>query len=228
MTEPNPIISRAAAAAKTFIDDSADVLREDSKKVDSENFEAQDVISTATKLVNVGITGVTALGRIALDARPPATTLALGEYVATVVRRMVSQAGTVAQAASLDVDNKDFASKTWLESMTRMVDIAIAGGMEIAETIAAGPAQFERPPARSDTFAAPAKNEARTLSFETPLKRDATEDTVDEDRISFDPPTLAANETQFCILVDPHGLASGVYRGTVKSGDDSIPVYIAL
>jgi hypothetical protein len=100
--------------------------------------------------------------------------------------------------------------------------------MEIAETIAAGPAQFERPPARSDTFAAPAKNEARTLSFETPLKRDATEDTVDEDRISFDPPTLAANETQFCILVDPHGLASGVYRGTVKSGDDSIPVYIAL
>jgi hypothetical protein len=228
VTEPNPIISRAAAAAKTFIDDSADVLREDSKKVDSEKFEAQDVIATATKLVNVGITGVTELGKIALDVRPPETTRALGEYVATIVRRMVSQAGSVAQAASLDVDNKDFASKTWLESMTRMVDIAIAGGMEIAETLAAGPAQFERPPARSDTFATPAKNEARTLSFETPLKRDATEDVIGADRMSFDPPTLAAKETTFCVLVDPNGLASGVYRGTVKAGDDSVPVYVAL
>jgi hypothetical protein len=228
VTEPNPIISRAAAAAKTIVDESADVLREDSKKVDSDKFEVQDVLATATKLLNVGIAGVTELGRIALEERPPATTLAIGEYVTTVVRRMVTQAGTVAQAASMDVDNKDFSSKTWLESMTRMVDIAIAGGMEIAETIAAGPAQFERPPARSDTFAAPAKNETRALSFETPLKREATEDIVSADRISFDPPTLAANETEFCILVDPNGLASGVYRGTVKSGTDSVPVYIAL
>jgi hypothetical protein len=228
VTEPNPIISRAAAAAKTIVDESADVLREDSKKVDGDKFEVQDVIATATKLLNVGFAGVTEFGRIALEERPSATTMAIGEYVTTVVRRMITQAGSVAQAASMDVDNKDFSSKTWLESMTRMVDIAIAGGMEIAETIAAGPAQFERPPARSDTFTAPAKNENRVLSFETPLKREATEDIVSPDRISFEPPTLAANETEFCVLVDPNGLASGVYRGTVKSGNDSVPVYIAL
>lgn len=225
MTETERIIGRVAATAKTIVNESATVVREESKKIDGDHYEVKDAINTVTKLVNVGITGFTELGRIAVEERPPATTLALGEYVASVVQRMVSQAGTVAEAASVQVEKKAFTPNKWLESMTRMIDIAIAGGIEIAETIAAGPAQFERPPLRSDKFEAP---DFGDLCIEKPLKRDATDEVIPADRICFDPPTLVFPNKEFCILVDPSGLASGLYRGTVKAGDDEVHVYIAL
>lgn len=230
MTELNPIIRRVADTARTIVDQSAEVLREESKKIDGEKYVVADAIETVTRLVNVGVAGATDLGRIALEERPPQNALALGEYVAFVVRRMVSQAGTVAQAASIEVERKTYTPNKWLESMTRMMDIAIAGGMEIAETIAAGPAKFERPTLQSDPFSAPASGDRRELRIETKLKRDASEDEIPPDRLTFDPPVLESPNVVFHILVNPSGLASGVYRGTVKAGDDAvpIPVYIAL
>lgn len=230
MTQPNRMIGRVAATAKSIVDQSADVVREESEKIDGGTYEVADAIETVTRLINVGIAGATDLGRIALEERPPQTTLALGEYVVTVFRRMVSQAGTVAQAASIEVERKDYTPNKWLESMTRMMDIAIAGGMEIAETIAAGPAKFERPDVTSDPFSASESGETRELRIETPLKRDATDEEIDLKKIKFVPPTLAPQQTKFHIVVNPSGLESGVYRGTVKAGKDEppIPVYIAL
>jgi hypothetical protein len=228
VTETDRIVGRVAATARAIVDDSATVLREESKKIDGDKYEVTDAIATVTRLINVGISGATSLGRIALEERPPRSTLALGDYVATVVRRMVSQAGTVAEAAAIEVERKDYTPNKWLESATRMIDIAIAGGLEIAETIAAGPAQFERPAVESDEFTIQSRAEERQFSFTEPLKRDATEDAVAAERISFDPPKLAPQATKFHILVDPNGLASGLYRGTVKAGADTVPVYIAL
>jgi hypothetical protein len=225
MTETERIVNRVKEAAKTIVDNSATVVRDESKKIDSDQYEVKDAINTVTKLFNVGLSGFTELGRIALEERPPATTLALGEYVASVVQRMVGQAGTVAQAASVQVANKQFPPNEWLKSMTRMIDIAIMGGIEIAETIAAGPAQFEKSPVRSDEFEAP---DFGDLRIETALKRDATDETIPPDRITFDPPTLVSPNKKFCLLVDPSGRTSGVYRGTVKIGDYDLPVQIAL
>ena len=76
----------------------------------------------------------------------------MGEYIASIVRRMVSQTGSVAQDASVHVEKKEYTPNKWLESVTRMIDISIAGGMEIIETVAAGPARFEVQPMRSDEF----------------------------------------------------------------------------
>ncbi len=227
-TETERIVGRVAQTARTIVDDSATVLREESKKIDGESYEVTDAITTVTRLINVGINGATSLGRIALEERPPASTLALGDYVAGVVRRMVSQAGTVAEAAAIEVERKSYTPNKWLESVTRMIDISIAGGLEIAETIAAGPAQFERPAVESDEFTVAATAEERALSFDQRPKRDATDDDVTLDRITFDPPKLAAGATTFRFRVDPNGLQSGVYRGTVKVGNDTVPVYIAL
>jgi len=227
MTETERIIGRVAATAKTIVNDSATVVRDESKKIDSDKYKVEDAINTVTKLVNVGISGLTELGRITLEERPPAATLALGEYVASVVQRMVSQAGTVAEAASVQVEEKKFTPNEWLKSMTRMIDIAIAGGIEIAETIVAGPARFEQTPVRSEKFTAP---DFGDLSIVKPLKRDGTDDDegIAADQISFDPPTLTHPNKEFCILVVPSGLASGLYRGTVKVGNDEFPVHIAL
>ena len=59
---------------------------------------------------------------------------------------MVTQTGTVAQVAAIDLEKKNYTPKKWLESMTRLIDIGISGGMEIVETVAAGPARFEVQP----------------------------------------------------------------------------------
>lgn len=229
MTDPNPIVNRVTATAKTVVGESAKVLKEESKKIDGENYAVADAIAATTKLVNVGISGLTDLGRIALEEKPAAKTIALGEYVVSVMQRMIGEAGTVAKAASIHAENKDYTPNKWLESMTRLTDIAIAGTMEIVETVVAGPARFEEQPARSDPFTAAAGDGSeRKLDITGPLKRDATDDKIEADRITFDPPALTGENITFRLLVNPSGLASGVYRGTAKAGDQDIPVHISL
>ncbi len=231
MTQPKPplarVTERVAETAKQMVDESAAVVFEESKKIDDDQYELKDAIATVTKLVNVGITGATHIGRIAIEEKPPDTVLAMGEYIASVVRRMVGQTGTVAADASIHLENKDYTPNKWLESMTRLIDIGIAGGMEIVETVAAGPARFEFQPVRSDPFTAPPSGETRTLVALT-LQRDATDSGIPSGRISFDPPTLDPPNTEFCVLVDASGLVSGVYEGTVVAGKDPVQVQIAL
>ena len=220
MTQPEPplarVTQRVADTAKNMIDESAAVVFAESKKIDDEQYEMKHAIDTVTKLVGIGITGAAHIGRIAVEEKPPDTVLAMGEYIASVLRRMVSQTGTVAQDASAHVENKDYTPKKWLESMTRLIDIGIAGGMEIVETVAAGPARFEVQPVRSDDFQAPPSRtgEPRTL-VAGELKRDATDTPIPKHKISFDPPTLDASTTTFAVLVDASDLVSGVYEGNV-------------
>jgi hypothetical protein len=116
------------------------------------------------------------------------------------------------------VDAKAYTPSKWLESVTRLIDIGIAGGMEIVETVAAGPARFEVQPVRSDEFdAGPATNgETRTLVAGS-LKRDATNTAVETYKISFDPPTLVPPNTKFTILINASDLVSGIYEGDVTA-----------
>lgn len=244
MTQPKPplarVTERIAETAKDMVNESAAVVSAESKKIDDENYKMEDAIETVTKLAGIGITGATHIGRIVIEEKPPDTVLAMGEYIASVIRRMVSQTGTVAQDASIHVENKGYTPKKWLESMTRLIDIGIAGGMEIVETVAAGPARFEVQPVQSDEFEFPPAegDEPRTLVAD--LKRDATDEPIPQHKISFKPPTLVHPNTKFRILVDASGLVSGIYEGTVravyadrepaadKPPDETVPVSIAL
>jgi len=240
MTEPKPplarLTERIAETAKDMIDESAAAMSAESKKIDADKYEMKDAIATVTKVVGVGITGATHIGRIAIEEKPPDTVLAMGEYIASVVRRMVTQTGAVAADASENVEKKAYTPTKWLESMTRMIDIGVAGGMEIVETVIAGPARFEVQPIRSDEFEAPAipPGETRTLVADQ-LKRDATDSAIPMSRISFEPPVLDSTVTKFRIVVDASGLASGVYEGKVlavhndaPSTFESVEVSIAL
>ena len=222
MTEPKPplarVTERVAETAKEMLTESAAVVSAESEKIDKDEYELKDAVSTVTQLAGIGITGAAHIGRIAIEEKPPDTVLAMGEYIASVLRRMVTQTGTVAQVAAIDLEKKSYTPKKWLESMTRMIDIGISGGMEIIETVAAGPARFEAQPRRSDPFDAPRhdKNEALTLTLVAgDLKRDATDPPIPTTKISFDPPTLPSPNTTFSVLVDASGLASGVYEGKV-------------
>jgi hypothetical protein len=236
MTEPKPplarVTERIAETVKDMVDESATAMSDESKKIDGKDYELKDAIATVTKLVGVGITGAAHIGRIAIEEKPPDTVMALGEYLASVVRRMVNQTGAVAADASVHVEKKDYTPKKWLESMTRLIDIGIAGGMEIVETVVAGPARFEVQPVRSDEFEAPPapNGEVRTL-VAGDIRRDATDSAILASKISFDPPTLVPPNTKFTVLVDASGLVSGVYEGKVtavyptpKQGEPAAPV----
>jgi hypothetical protein len=199
-----------------MIEESADVVFAESKTIDAGDYQMKHAIDTVTKLVGIGITGATHIGRITIEEKPPDTVMAMGEYIASVVRRMVSQTGTVAQDASDHVENKEYTPKRWLESMTRLIDIGIAGGMEIIETVVAGPARFEVEPVRSDEFTAPATRDNKTRTLVAgDLKRDPSDTAIPYHKISFDPPKLDPTTTKFYVLVDASDVASGVYKGTV-------------
>src|SRR5689334_25391478 len=150
MTEPKPplarVTERVAQTAKEMLDDLAAVVSAEATKIDADDYHLKDAVSTVTQLAGIGITGAAHIGRIAIEEKPPDIVLAMGEYIASVLRRMVSQTGTVAQVASIDLENKTYTAQKWLESMTRLIDIGISGGMEIVETVAAGPARFEVQP----------------------------------------------------------------------------------
>jgi hypothetical protein len=222
MAEPKPplarVTERVAETAKDMLDQSAGVVSAESEKIDKDDYQLKDAVSTVTQLAGIGITGAAQIGRIAIEEKPPDTVLAMGEYIASVLRRMVTQTGTVAQAAAIEVEKKDYTANKWLESMTRLIDIGIAGGMEIVETVAAGPARFEVQPLRFDGFNAKrdANNKQSTLTLVAgKIRRDATESPIPKTQITFDPPTLSPPNTAFSVLIDASGLVSGVYKGQV-------------
>jgi hypothetical protein len=205
MTQPEPplarVTQRIADTAKGMVGESADVVFAESKTIDGGDYKMKDAIDTVTKLVGIGITGAARIGRITIEEKPPDTVMAMGEYIASVLRRMVSQTGTVAQDASNHVDAKAYTPSKWLESVTRLIDIGIAGGMEIVETVDAGPAT---------------NGETRTL-VPGSLKRDATNTAIETYKISFDPPTLVPPNAKFTILINASDLVSGIYEGDVTA-----------
>jgi hypothetical protein len=220
MPQDDPIL-RAADMAKKMVERSAIVAKAESTKIDAADdknpYEVKDAIAAATKLTNIGIVGATDIGRIAAEQKPPDTVLALGEYIAWVVRRMVSQTGTVAAAASIEVEKKKYTPNKWLESWIRLADIGIAGGLEIIETIAAGPARFESQPVRFDGLEMNPAANGQTRTLTASLIRDATDTPIPQSKISFEPPTLVAPNTTFAMIVDTSGLVSGVYEGEISA-----------
>jgi hypothetical protein len=226
-TDKHRLIGKAAEIAKKVVNDSATAMSEESKKIDADQYDLSDMIGTVTRVVNAGIAGATELARVPLEEKWPEKHLVLGEYVSSVVRGMVTQAGLVAQSAANDIEGYSYTPRRWLESMTRLIDIAVAGGMDIAETLGAGPAQFQNQPIASQYYTATGDSTVeRQLSWKQRPVRDATDDDIDEKKLTFDPPTLQPGDTQFRILVNATGLLSGVYKGEVNVG--TVPQHVQI
>jgi hypothetical protein len=227
--DKHPLLDKAAKIATKVVDDSAKAMSDESKKIDAGQYNLSDMIATITRVVDAGIAGATDLARIPLEVKWPEKHLVLGEYVSTVVRGMVTQAGTVAQSAANDIEKMAFTPKQWLQTMTQLIDIAVAGGMDIAETLGAGPAQFQIQPIASPYYTVPDSNDSRQLSWKSKPARDGANDDIDDKKLQFDPPTLLPHSTQFRVLVNATGLLSGVYKGEVHLSDGfDQPIQIEL
>lgn len=226
--EKHRLIAKATDIAKNVMNESAKAMKDESEKIDAGKYELSHMVATATKVVNAGLAGATDLARIPLEEKWPEPHLVMGEYISTVVRGMVTQAGVVAQDAANDVEAKDYRPSQWLQSLTRLIDIAVAGGMDIAETLGAGPAQFQTQPIATEFYTVPASTVPRDLRWKTKPTRDAADDAIDDKKLEFDPKTLLPGATQFRVLVNAAGLLSGVYKGVVEVGTHEQPIQIEL
>jgi hypothetical protein len=223
--ELHPVISRVVQTAKDAMDKSSKVLVAESRKIDDadKEYTTADAISTTTQMASIVIGGWAELAKTALEARPPGNVVALGEYMASVVERMVRETGVVASAAADKAETMQYTPNEWLRSMTRLIDIAVAGGLDIVESAVSGPAQFQTQPIESDPITAPASTKERTLGPAT-IKRKGTDEKVPQDKISYEPPVLVPPNRKFRVRVDAGGLESGVYVGTVTVGDNPNPI----
>lgn len=226
--EKHRLLAKAADIATTAVNESATAMKEESTRIDEGKYDLSDMIGTATKVVNAGLAGATSLARIPLEEKWPEKHLAMGDYISTVVRGMVTQAGVVAQDAANGIEQKKYSSKEWLASMTRLIDIAVAGGMDIAETLGAGPAPFQPQPIATEFYTVQESTEERKFLWHTRLTRDGAKDVIDDSKVQFEPKTLLPGAIQFRVLVTAGDLLSGVYKGVVKVGTIEVPIQIEL
>jgi hypothetical protein len=218
--EKHRLLAKAADIATNVVNESATAMKAESERIDSEQYELSDMVGTVTKVVNAGIAGATNLARIPLEEKWPERHLVMGDYVSTAV----------AQSAANDIENKKYTAKRWLESMTRLIDIAVAGGMDIAETLGAGPAQFQPQPIATEFYTVPESKVPRDLTWAKKPTRDGVKDYIDDSKLKFEPKTLLPGAIQFRVLVTAGDLLSGVYKGEVKVGTDAktTPIQIEL
>jgi hypothetical protein len=136
-----------------------------------------------------------------------------------VVRRMANQARTVVDDAAKKLDTQGYGPDDWAQTMTKLGDVALINGIELAGTAVVGPGRYEIGPITSDYFLVQSADpdQQHTLSLVSPLVLAGGHETIAEDCVTFDPAdgVLPAGTNKFRIRVKTTGLRSGIYLGTV-------------
>lgn len=233
MNDPEDVAAAFAAKARGIITESQKVAVEAFQKINPKddpdqplNFAAGDAIRTMTKLAQIAVTGGIEMGQTALNVQPTRGVLILADYIATVLSRTAKDVAQVATEASELIDKNSYDQNEWTQSAIKLTNIALLRGAEIAQSVAAGPAQYANPIAK-ETFVlvidhVDSAND-RNLRLNS-LRLGGPEDqpAVPGYRISFEPSdgVLRAGTDTFTLVVNSSGLTSGVYVGSV---DISVP-----
>lgn len=221
MTEPDPIVERLAATAKEMVEKVGDITGAASQPTGAVGGQsaAGNLVNTMTKLTNVALAGGLELAKAGADglARPGAR--AVADRMAAITRRMISESGKVAEQAAGQLDAKSFTPSGWVESMVRLSDIALFGGIELAETALAGPGKYEKEPICQTYSVAPDHAHPRLLTMASLSRPGAADDAAAQVRFEPANGVLPKGETEFSILVTAAQLASGLYIGVVHIGE---------
>src|SRR5438874_2650364 len=147
--------------------------------------------------------------------------------MASIWVRMLRRNGAIAAEASRKMAAGEYGYDDCLRSATELVDGSLLDGMELAETLLAGPGfKFASNVARSDPYSVgPYQNSEYEVTVTSPLSR-GFGDAIPGTRISFeavkrgeaDRPTsgiLPAGTEQFRLVVNRINLQSGYYSWKV-------------
>jgi hypothetical protein len=224
--------------AKAFADDAVKVVQE-SQKVAVDAFQkinkvvpnkpitytAGDAIKSMANLAKIAATGGIELGQTALEVEPTKGVLILADHIATVLSRAVKDVAEVTSEAADRIDKKKFDQDEWTQSAIKLTNIALLRGAEIAQTVAAGPAQYANP-VRKEQFTLAAGqvdpvNDRELKLVSLTLGGPAAQPPIPSYHVSFEPPEgLKAGKDKFTLVVNSAGLTSGLYIGSV---DISVP-----
>ena len=177
--------------------------------------EAMSDLANRTFLMNLDLV------KDAIDQRVPDVATVVTEHMAMVIRRMATQAKAVAEDAAMKLDGEGYSADDWAKTITKLGDVALINGIELAGTALVGPGRYEIRPITSDLFvvanAAPTQRHKLTLAAPLALAGSNDGEVISEDRVTFDPPSgvLRAGRSAFRIRVKATGLRSGVYLGAV-------------
>jgi hypothetical protein len=247
MDDPKDVAEAFAETAYKVVNESQAVAVEAFKKINKDvpnqpiTFTAGDAIKAITDLARIAATGGIELGQTALEVRPAKGVLILADHIATILSRGVKDVAGVASEASDLIDKDAYKRNDWVQSAIKLTNIALLHGAEIAQTVAAGPAQYADPIAKFDFAVTDAQVDAvndRQLTVPSlKLGGPAAQDKVPDYRISFEPSdcVLRAGKKEFTLIVNSAGLPSGVYLGTIEvrranvaAPDVTVPVTINL
>ncbi len=227
MDDPNDVAEAFAETAKKVVDDSQGVAVAAFDKINGKDqlgnplkYTAGDAIKSMTALAKIAATGGIELGQTALEVQPTKGVLTLLDHIATVLARGVKEVAQVASEASDLIDKDDYDKDEWVQSAIKLTNIALLRGAEIAQTVAAGPAQYADAIVKvpfSLTDADVDANRDRELKVPS-LKLGGLNDKVPNYRISFEPTdcVLRAGMRDFTLVINSAGLPSGVYVGTIE------------
>jgi hypothetical protein len=224
--------------AKAFADDAVKVVQE-SQKVAVDAFgkinkvvpnkpityTAGDAIKSMAELAKIAATGGIEMGQTALEVQPTKGVLILADHIATVLTRAVKDAAEVTSEAADLVDKKAYNQNEWTQSAIKLTNIALLRGAEIAQTVAAGPAQYANP-VRKEEFALAVgqvdpTNDRELKLVSLTLGGPTAQPPIPGYRVSFEPPDgVKAGKDKFTLVVNSAGLTSGLYIGSV---DISVP-----
>lgn len=220
--------------AKAFADDAVKVVHESQKvavdafqKINKTvpnkpiTFTAGDAIKAMADLAKIAVTGGIEMGQTALEVKPTKGVLILADHIATVLSRAVKDAAQVTSEAADLVDKKKFDQNDWTQSAIKLANIALLRGAEIAQSVAAGPAQYADPVRKEEFTLASGQvdptNDRELKLVGLKLGGPAAQPLIPGYRVSFEPAdgVLRATKDKFTLIVNPAGLTSGVYIGSV-------------
>jgi hypothetical protein len=209
---PNVIAARYATAAKKAVDAAAQVA-----------IDAFDKVNNGPPGSPPPYQPKDALARVALQVQWDRRVLLVADDIASIVGTGLGDVLTVAEDVAQKVSTRSYGQQEWVNAAIRLTSIGALRGAEMIETAIAGPGPYANPLIRRTFGITPPQNNPATLAV-TKLIRTA-DGTDIKALVTFDPPTakLAANATEFTIVVNTAGLPSGVYQGAVTATDDSPP-----
>ena len=201
MIEPDPIVERLAATAKKMVEEAGDVASAASQPTGSiaGQSAAANLVGVMTKLTNVALAGGFEMAKAGADGLSRPGMRAVADRMAAITRRMISESGKVAQEASVQAEAKPYTPSGWVESMVKLSDIALFGGIELVETMLAGPGQYEKGPVRRTYKVAPDPARPRRLVMASLSRPGAADDATSQ--VSFEPTdgVLPKGATEFTL-----------------------------
>ncbi|BBZ35128.1 hypothetical protein [Mycolicibacterium confluentis] len=214
-SEYDPIIEGVQEAAEKALKRATKVATQASRKINREEYTARDLILTMTEMVEIAATGGAEITRRSMTNTPPGLKQ-VAEYSRAVGRRFMQEARGVSSDATARIDKGTYDVDDVVMSMTRLVDFAIVGGLEVAQTLFSGPAQFDAGIVEIPIDVPPgeAGHKPKLGAVKVCRYGDDEKTRVPSRRITFEPAPPDEAGGNYILRFRTRELPSGVYTGT--------------